>query len=152
MDEHRHLLRNLQPEEGQPDSGTGKHEASVNSRPSEEAPRSHEDHSPVEKERSSIVEGLVSEPLLLEQRAGRRMTYGEIPTLPLIKHLLYMEALEKSAKLLRELYIWPWSTNREKANTVERVMPAAVKGLDVEQQAEGKSLQLPEQGKEQPKV
>lgn len=59
------------------------------------------------------MEGLASQPPLLERRSGGELTYGDSPILPLIKHLLYLKALEETSRRMWEEYIWP-GINREK--------------------------------------
>ncbi len=111
MDEHRNSLRNLQSEKGKPDSESGRYAVAIDSGSAEEATRSHEHNDPMAKERSSVVERLVSQPLLLERGSGRGMNYGESPLLPLIKHFLYMKTLEEVNRKMWENQVWPW--NRE---------------------------------------
>lgn len=37
------------------------------------------------------------------------MSYGDVPILPLIKHLLYMETLKKVSREMWENQIFPWT-------------------------------------------
>src|ERR1043165_3160700 len=116
MDEHRDSLWNLQPEEGQPDSGSGEHEASVSANSSKEASRARAYNDPVAEERSSFVEGLVGQPSLLERRSRRRV-----------------EDFLKFAASIPDPGICLLAT---RSITSERVAPASERSGDVEQQTQ----------------
>lgn len=130
MDECRRSLQRMQPKEGQSDSVTSRNEVALDSSSPEETTGPATPNSPVAEERPLELEGLLGQPSLLEQRARGRVVSPFFEILEeyipdtrhfhrfgdyyaLVKHLMYMQALEKVSKEMWENQIWPWNRREQ---------------------------------------
>lgn len=85
MDQYRDRVRSLQPDEGQPDTCKRKDDTALDTCSSEEATGAHELHHPVEPRDATVLEGLLGEQSLLEQRSRGELVRGHKPDSTLLE-------------------------------------------------------------------
>ena len=157
MDQHRDRVCSLQPDEGQPDTCKRKDDTALDTCSSEEATGAHELHHPVEPRDATILEGLLGEQSLLEQRSRGELVRGHKPDLTILEERKDFvpygpSSLLKTVKVLREFQLLEEANRkffesqrpfREREDlTSEQGEPAAGERSHVEQQAEEEGSQL----------